>query len=176
MLFEIYGHVGIPDVKFELGMPGDLLEFILNTSVIVFAARGLPKWGDVGTSRCCCLFFYEFQVCLPRRRTGDGLDQRVASAQREMCSVLKPRETSVGPCRGPWLRFYPALLRHSSISCSAALFCQRKCASLMCCGATPICFYVCFLSWHLGSCGVENAGVHSGRRACWPACARFVVR
>ena len=86
----------------------------------------------------------------------------------EMCSAWKQRETSVGPCRGPWLRFYPALLRHSSISCSAALFCQRKCASLMCCGATPICFYVCFLSWHLGSCGVENAGVHSARGACWP--------
>ena len=35
--------------------------------------------------------------------------------QREMHSVSESWETSIGPCRGPWLWFYPTLLRCSFI-------------------------------------------------------------
>jgi hypothetical protein len=72
------------------------------------------------------------------------------------------------PCRGPWLRFYPALLRHGYVSYSAALFCQRKCASLMCCGATPICFLFSFVTGGSSVCIADARAVQIVKFE-WPA-------
>ena len=48
--------------------------------------------------------------------------------QRETHAVSKPRETSIGPCRGLWLRFYSTLLRCSFIHLywEAAMICDVR--------------------------------------------------
>ena len=57
--------------------------------------------------------------------------------RREICSARQSWETSIGPCRGLWLWFYPTLLRHSFILPRGPLLLSFCLHLLLCVGFYP---------------------------------------